>query len=183
MHVGDVDLTADDLIADLELELPRTGGTLERANTGGLVKLAVVVVPRASAIDRFGSRLIAVGVAIAFVVLLWFAYFQRPLSEPDSYVLGWIGGALAVVALLLGGMLAGDPGLPVPPEAPCALGGAAATLGVLHARAVQPLRWYAAVLMFLGTAAVLLPIVLKAALIVVGLAVLYVLLASLLDSF
>jgi len=181
IRIGDVDVTSDDVIAELELALPREGGTLVRENLGGMVKLAITLTPRAGAAERFGSRLIAVGAGIVLTLAFWFFGLRGPLSDPGSHALGWIGGGVAVAALLLGGLIAGDAAA-VPPEAPCALGAVAATFGALHASAVKPLRWYAAVLMFLGAAAVLLPIVLTAALIVGGVAFVYLCLAAVLDS-
>lgn len=171
--IGDVDVTSDDVIAKLTVGAPAGGGTEARFNVDGLRQLSITFAPRAGASERFGTRLIAVAVGVAFTLLLWLFWLRRPLSEPDSHAVGWIGGGLAIVALVLGGMLAGEAAA-IPPEAPCALGAVAATLGALHASAVKPLRWYAAVLMFLGAAAVLLPIVLSAALIVGGVAVVYV---------
>lgn len=181
VRIGDVDMTSDDVIAELELELPREGGTIVRERIGGLVKLAVTVTPRAGAAERFGSRLIAVGAGVVLTLLFWFLGLRAPLVDTESHALGWIGGAVAVVALGLGGLIAGEVA-GIPPEAPCALGAVAATFGALHANAVEPLRWYAAVLMCAGAAAVLLPIVLTAGLIVLGVAFVYLCLAAIWDS-
>ena len=173
--VGDVDVTSDDPIGEVELELPREGGTLVRENVAGIKKLVVALVPRAGAAERFGTRLIAVAAGVLVIVLAWFLGLRRPLGAPGATAASWIGGALVLGGLITGGLLAYDPDVyALPAEVPCALGAAGATLAWLHASVTRPLAATDAVLMFFGATAVLLPIVLNAALIVAGVAIAYV---------
>lgn len=193
VKVTDVDLASDDLIGELDVDLPPGGGVVVREHIEGIAKLALTIEPRASAGVRYRSRLTATGIGALLALLAWIGLVRRWLAaEPEAppitvggvRVITWLAGALVFVGLVVGvgSMFTGSGSDGLLFEAPCGFGAAAVGLVWLHGRARGRLTTMDAMLMFLGIGAVLIPILIKAALIVCGIAFLYVVVVGLWQS-
>lgn len=191
IDVSDGDAFVNDPAGSVTIDLSDAGATVERHGIDRIAHLTLRLAHASSVQQRYGTRLTAFGIGALVSLLAWIIFLRGWLGAGDKPVLAgdsvrWItliAGTLALVGVGFGlaAVFSPETHIAYLAESPCGIGAAVVGLIWLHGRSRGEYTTTDGVLMFLGIAAILMPVMVMAAAVVGVILFAYVLLLALFD--